>query len=354
MTESNTPKYLQPIMLFALILLTLFLVLIRDLIVGLLLGFIVAAITIKLYDGFLRISRGRESLAAGLSVLFIFLIVVVPFGFTGYLVANDLSGYLDPNGKLRQDVIPAVENLWVRFLQQEEFQILGIPISVTDLSNKVQEFATNVAQVVLSTVRRAASNITGFLLVLITFLYTLYFGYRDGRKFLYWLIGILPFQAERGQELIQQFHTTALAVFRGTLVIGLVQGILGGILLWATGVPTPFLWSVVMIVLSIIPGLGVQLVLVPSGIFLIAGEHVTAGVIVLVVSIAVIGTVDNLLRPILVGRETKMHELLIFVSTIGGLIVLGAPGLIIGPIIAALLRTSLRYYQEHRAEMIAQ
>ncbi len=345
-----TRSFPAPIILFALILLVFFFYLISDLVVGLLLGFIVATLSIKLYDGFLRLTKRRESLAAAISVAAIFLIVVIPLTGTGFLVASDLGGYLDPEGKLIQDFLPAIESLWNQVVAEEQIEVLGVPVNVTDIGEKVQQAATKAVKIMISLFTRSFSNLAGFLLTLVTFLYSLYFGYRDGRRFLRWLIDVLPFEDSRTRELLDQFHSTSLAIFKGTMAIGIVQGGLGGLLLWATGVPTPFLWTVVMVLLSIIPGLGVQIILLPAGIGLILSGHTISGVIVLATSLLVIGTADNLLRPILIGRGTSMHELLIFVSTVGGLLVLGAPGLIIGPIVAALLRTSLRYYQEAKTE----
>jgi predicted PurR-regulated permease PerM len=133
--------------------------------------------------------------------------------------------------------------------------------------------------------------------------------------------------------------SVARATLKGTVLIGIAQGTLGGLSLWAAGIDGAVLWGVVMTVMSIIPGIGGALVWVPATIVLIATGEFWRGVGLAAFNALVVGSVDNLMRPRLVGRDIEMHELLIFFSTLGGVILFGVSGFIIGPILTALFQT---------------
>jgi predicted PurR-regulated permease PerM len=129
------------------------------------------------------------------------------------------------------------------------------------------------------------------------------------------------------------------ATIKGTIVIGILQGTLGGLIFWLLGIEAAVFWGAVMVVLSIVPMLGAGLIWVPAAIIMVAsGSYIKAAILV-VFGVLVIGLVDNLLRPVLVGRDTRMPDYLILLSTLGGLAMFGVSGFIIGPIIAALFLT---------------
>jgi predicted PurR-regulated permease PerM len=140
--------------------------------------------------------------------------------------------------------------------------------------------------------------------------------------------------------MLEKFVSVTRATLKGTVLIGLVQGVLGGLAFWVVGIDGAIFWGTVMTVLSIIPGVGGALVWVPAAIILAAtGAFWKALGLALFCSL-VVGSVDNVLRPILVGRDTRMHELLIFFSTLGGLLAFGVMGFILGPILTALFLTA--------------
>jgi predicted PurR-regulated permease PerM len=129
------------------------------------------------------------------------------------------------------------------------------------------------------------------------------------------------------------------ATIKGTLVIGIVQGVLAGLSFWIAGIPNTVFWGTIMAVLSIIPGVGAALVWIPGVIYLIVVGNVATAVGVGLWCAIVVGTADNFLRPRLVGRDTKMHDLLILLATLGGLVMFGALGIVLGPVLAALFLT---------------
>jgi len=139
--------------------------------------------------------------------------------------------------------------------------------------------------------------------------------------------------------MLEKFVSVTGATLKGTILIGAAQGMLGGLAFWAVGIDGPIFWGTIMTILSIIPGIGGALVWVPAAIMLVATGEIWRGIALAVFCALVVGSVDNLLRPRLVGQDTRMHELLIFFSTLGGLMLFGATGFILGPILAALFVT---------------
>jgi predicted PurR-regulated permease PerM len=188
------------------------------------------------------------------------------------------------------------------------------------------------------------------LLVIINFvvmLYCLFFFIRDGDKLLRSSLYILELKDEIGNRLYQRFTSTARATLKGTLIIGLIQGTMGGILFWAVGINSAIVWGVIMILAAMIPGIGCAIIWAPAALIMLATGHVWECIILITVGSLVISSIDNVLRPLLVGKDTQMHPLLIFLSTIGGIAVFGISGFVIGPIITALLSTLWEIYEKH-------
>jgi predicted PurR-regulated permease PerM len=175
-----------------------------------------------------------------------------------------------------------------------------------------------------------------FVFHLFVMLYAMFFFLRDGRALLAHLRRFSPLPAEDKQRLLDKFVSVSRATIKGTLVIGLVQGTLGGLAIWAAGIAAPVFWGAMIVVLSIIPGLGSAIVWVPGALYLALSGRAGTTVAFALWFVLVVGVVDNFLRPRLVGKDTKMPDLLILLSTLGGIAVFGPVGLLVGPIIAAL------------------
>ncbi len=166
-------------------------------------------------------------------------------------------------------------------------------------------------------------------------LYLLFFFLRDGQRLLEGLVRALPLGDERERLLMERFAEVSRATIKGTIVVGIVQGAIGGIAFAILGLGAPVLWGAMMSLVSIIPAVGPALIWLPTAIFLLITGRIGAGIALILVGVLVIGLVDNLLRPILVGRDTRMPDYLIMLSTLGGLAGFGLAGIVIGPIIAA-------------------
>ena len=171
-------------------------------------------------------------------------------------------------------------------------------------------------------------------------LYTMFFFLLGGPGLLRGVLAYLPLTEGDKERMLERFVSVTRATLKGSVLIGVAQGTLGGLAFWAVGIDGALFWGAMMTVLSIIPGIGGALVWVPAAIVLVATGEIWRGIGLAAFCGLGIGSVDNLLRPILVGRDTQMHELMIFFSTLGGLLLFGAMGFILGPILAALFVTA--------------
>jgi predicted PurR-regulated permease PerM len=175
-------------------------------------------------------------------------------------------------------------------------------------------------------------------------LYTMFFFLMDGSKLLEKILYYLPLGDEDERRMLDKFTSVTRATLKGTIVIGVLQGGLAGVAFAVVGIQGALFWGTIMAVLSIIPSVGTALVWVPAAIVLGAGGHVIKAVGLAVFCAVVVGAVDNVLRPLMVGKDTQMHELLILFGTLGGVFMFGVVGFIIGPIIAALFVTIWEIY----------
>lgn len=167
-------------------------------------------------------------------------------------------------------------------------------------------------------------------------LYLAFFLLRDGPQLVDMLIRALPLGDDRERMLFDKFAEITRATIKGNLAVAAVQGALGGFIFWVLGIPAALLWGVVMAVLSLIPAVGAGLIWLPVALYLYAVGDIVHGTILMAFGLLVIGLVDNVLRPILVGRDTKLPDYLVLFSTLGGLALFGITGFALGPLLAGL------------------
>jgi predicted PurR-regulated permease PerM len=201
-----------------------------------------------------------------------------------------------------------------------------------DLTGTINSIATWLTGAAGSILKGSLVQLVG---VLLTF-YLLFFFLRDRRAALQFLRKLSPLSHAEMDRMFTRVSDTIYATIYGTLAVGAVQGFLGGLMFWWLGLPAPLLWGVVMAVLSVVPVLGAFVVWIPAALFLCAEGSWVKGVGLRGWGAGVVGTVDNLLRPVLVGKRLKLHTLLMFISLVGGLLVFGAAGIVLGPVILTM------------------
>jgi predicted PurR-regulated permease PerM len=277
----------------------------------------------------------RRSIAALCTLLIGFVLVVIPvigiaFGFVregAQLYESIETEQISP-----QAILDRIGNA-VPFLP-DLFNRLGV--NTDSIRTYLSESAVSLSQMLSQQALSWAGNTLSFSIGLGLMLYLSFFLLRDGDTIVGWMRRALPLSNERANLLLQKIAEVARATVKGNLVVAIVQGALGGLIFWILDIPAPLLWSVVMAFLSLVPAIGASLVWLPMAIYLYATGEIVSASILVAYGALVIGLADNVLRPILVGRDTKLPDYIVLFSTLGGLSILGITGFVIGPLIAAL------------------
>lgn len=220
------------------------------------------------------------------------------------------------------------------------------------IARGASDFATRAGSVVVSQAGAVTSGTVNGVLQLFVMLYAMYFFLLDGPAILSRILYYAPLNAEDENKLVGQFVSVTRATIRGSILVGLIQGALAGAAFFVLDLPAAAFWATVMAVLSVIPVLGSGLVWLPASIILMSTGRMAEGLGLMIWGVAIVGTVDNFLRPRLVGRDTKMHDLMVLLSTFGGLALFGLVGFIIGPIVAALFVTVWALYGVAFSELL--
>ena len=294
---------------------------------------IFAILFFNLYRRIAKRFGGRDGLASVATILVILAMVVTPLIWIGSQIVTQATNVYDQVQDGSIDVNAAVD-LVEQELPTVRAYLDRFGVDVDNLRENVTGVAATASQRAARLALGFTQNLFSFLLQFFVMLYVLFFFLRDGRALVDQLIYVLPLGDVHERRLLTKFRSVAQATVKGSLVVAVVQGTLGGILFWAVGIPAPALWGVVMTVLSLLP-IGSGLVWVPAAIILFIQGEVGKAIAVVAVGALLIGLVDNFLRPRLVGQDTKLPDWLILVSTLGGLGLFGISGFAIGPIVAA-------------------
>jgi predicted PurR-regulated permease PerM len=214
------------------------------------------------------------------------------------------------------------------------------------VAEQLRDAASRTGPFLMGALAAATRGTLTFFLQAFVLLYALYYFLVDGPSILRGIVRYLPLAPEQKEELLGRFVSVTRATLMGSLLIGLIQGSLAGLAFWATGVPGPAFWGTVMVVLSILPAIGSAIIWVPAVIYLFIAGKVGAGFALLAWCAIVVSTIDNFLRPRLIGRDARMSDLLVLLSTLGGIVLFGAVGFIVGPIVGALFVTVWHIYGE--------
>jgi predicted PurR-regulated permease PerM len=323
----------------------LFVQMIRGFLLSLLLAAIGAGLTQPLYRRLERAFRGRRTAAGLVSLVLVVVVVVTPLlGLLGVVAAQAVS--------VGQSAGP-----WVKSQLNSPSDLEGylhrLPFYERvepyrgQILERLGELASGLSQFLVNGLSAATRGTVGFIFQFFIMLYAMYFFLIDGGATLTRLTSYVPLPEKDVRTMLEKFVSVSRATLKGTLAVGVVQGGLGGLAFAVVGIQGAVFWGTVMTVLSIIPAVGTGLVWVPAAIYLVIKGQLVAGIGLGVWCLIVVGSVDNLLRPILVGRDTKMPDLLILLSTLGGLSLFGLVGFVIGPVVAALF---LSVWEIYRAE----
>jgi predicted PurR-regulated permease PerM len=198
--------------------------------------------------------------------------------------------------------------------------------------------------------QRASNLLANLSMAIVTFIFTvisMFYFFRDGDRFGARIDELLPMSEDLKANLITRMKEVVQATIYGGVLVAAVQGCLGGLIFWALGIQSPILWGAAMAFLALVPLFGPFLIYVPAGAIQILSGHVARGVILLALGIVFVSQADNVLKPLIIGRRTRLHQLLVFFSMLGGLKAFGLLGLILGPVLASVLLALLEVYKPH-------
>jgi predicted PurR-regulated permease PerM len=315
-----------------------FLFTIRTFLMTILVAAIFSGLAYPLYDSLLSRVRGSRPLAAGLTLLLTVVLFVAPLLAILTVVVNQAV-------RITTTVKPVVERVLKEptYLDQQLQRIPGIE-AITPYRDQIVmrtgDIVNTVGTFLVGSLSDATRGTVAFVFHAVLLLYTMFFLLMDGPRMLRAVLTYVPLRDSEKEQMKSRFMTMTRATVKGTIVIGIVQGTMSGVAFWAVGIPDAIFWGVVMVLLSILPVVGGALVWVPACVILAAtGEFLKAALLAGFCSL-VVGSVDNVLRPRLVGRDTEMHDLVILFSTLGGIITFGPIGFIVGPVLAGLFVTA--------------
>ena len=331
--------------LFVLVVAVLFILvpMLKVFLTPLLLACTFAALFSPFYKILLKFFRGNRGVASLSCCVTIVLGIVVPVYFLGYLVIHQLLA-------LYQSVEPTVQSIARGENSGLLAHLKGNPILVrlTQLDINWQGTMLDLLKTAGATMAKMVNKTSlGALEIVVSLFVTLFimfYLFIDGATIIKKFRRLLPLRPVYQDMIITRFLMVSRATVLGTLVFAIIQGLLGAIVLFIFGVKTWLVWGVVMTALSFIPMLGAGTILIPAGIIKIATGHAWQGIVILIISVGVISMIDNILRPRIVGRGARMHDLLIFFSTIGGLAMFGPVGAIMGPVIMAFFVSITEIY----------
>jgi len=314
---------------------------------------ILAIIVYPAYAWLLRLLRGRATAAALVVTVLITLLIVFPaFRLVGFLSQEAVELAKTARALASHDEAelwkgkPWVQDL-VRLWNAISFELASFEI---DLGKAVVEGAQLASGFLVSQAKEIAQDVFVFALNFIIAVFSFFFLLRDGKELCDKVRGLLPMDPQHQQHLFDNIVNSILAVIHGCLIVAMVQGLLAGLAYWFLGVPFAVLLGVATAFTALLPIGGSTLVSVPASVYLFFQGDYVKGAILLGWSLGIVGTVDNILKPMFIGSRLRLPVLFLFFSILGGLRLFGALGLVLGPVLFALLAALLDLYMKEYAK----
>ena len=306
---------------------------IKAFLVPIILAAVFAGLFFPFYSLLLKRTHGRKSLSALVCCAVLSLGLLLPV----YAVVN-----LGTREAVR--LYQSAESNGNRFSAEDiQAKMQKYPL-IRTLPMTFEHLTKRAADALANAINAASRETLGLIATLSIAFFTMFYFFRDGPLLLEKLKYYSPLADDHEDELIRRFVSVSRATLKGTLLIALIKGVLGGLTFWAFGIQAPVLWGAVMVFLSVLPIVGPWLVMYPAALILIVGGHVPQGVAIFLIATLVVSLIDNWLEPIVIGRDSGMHELLVFFSILGGIGLFGVMGFVVGPVIAASFVTLLEIY----------
>lgn len=304
-----------------------------------------------MYKRLRRATPGKPSIAALVTLVLCLVIVILPLIMVGVSLVGEVAMLREKIKTGQLDYAAYFQ----RILDAAPTWLTGL-VERFDLGDKAQwqqrigQGAARASQIVAAQALAIGQNTFEWLISFFVMLYLLFFLLRDGAMLSHQVRRALPLADDQKQALIGKFATVIRATVKGNVAVALVQGVLGGLAYWFLGVQGALLWAALTAFLSLVPAVGGALVWLPIALYLLATGDTWQGIGLIFWGAVVIGSIDNFLRPLLVGKETQMPDYVILLSTIGGISLLGINGFVVGPVIAALFMACWSLFVDSNAK----
>ena len=322
---------------------TAIVLMLRPFLLTILMAAIMAGVVQPLHRFLLRLCRARAGLASMATLLVFLAVVLLPLLSVLGLVATQAY-------EVSQKAVDWVQGVRAGTVSLDFLRRLPFAEQVEahsqELAGRSSQVLAGASRIVVSKLSSLTVGTVQFVFQLVVFLYSLFFFLKDGAGVLQRILFYLPLSDRDEQRMLGKFVSVGKAMLKGTFVIALLQGTLIGLTMALLGIQGSLFWGTLAVVGAMIPGVGTAFIWVPAAIYLFATEQTGRGLLLVGIGAGVVGTLDNFLRPRLVGRDTQMHDLLIFFGTLGGLFLFGLAGLLVGPILMALFVTVWDIYGE--------
>lgn len=317
---------------FLLILLYLSFLIVKPFFTAIVLGLI---LTFILYPVYVRLERKlkRPRIASAIMIIVIFVLVIVPSSFiVTKLVTQSVNAY-NTFRSLEFSMPASVQ----RFME-----IAGV-----NLEQVFDQIAKTVKDYFVNSVPDILSSIAQMLLNLFVMFFVIYYAFINGRMWLKLLKEGLPLDADHKERLFKRMGSITSAVVYGQFLTAVIQGSLGGLMFLIFGIPNAIFWGIIMIIFSFIPFLGTPIIWLPAAIVELLHGHYFSGIGILLIGTIFVTNIDNILRPYLISTKDNLSPLLILIGVLGGLQLFGFVGILIGPLLLALLQTVIGFLKEH-------
>jgi predicted PurR-regulated permease PerM len=308
--------------------------LIKPFVIPFVMAVILASLFGPVYRWFLRVTKGSKIISSSLTCLSIALIILIPLMMVSALVVNEAQNtlaYFSKDTAPGKTLVDGIRNALTSLPLINHFAINNL---VTEES--IVNVAKSISQNAIIIFQGAYQGVAHFMFVVFAMFFSLFYLFMEGDELMKRIMTLTPLKDNYEKMLVEKFNTISKATLRGTSLIAIMQGVMGGILFWTTGVASPVFFGILMMLTSVIPSVGSALIWLPVGMFMIMLGKVNMGITILLIGGLVIGSVDNFIKPKLVGKGTQIHPLLVLFSTLGGISLFGIVGFIVGPIIISL------------------
>jgi len=330
------------ILILVIVISSLFVVMIRQFVMTLLLAAIFSALFQSVFKQILKLTKNRANLTSIITLLLILLIIIIPLLAVLGIVAGQA---VDVSQTVKPWVQKQLENPTNTYEMIQKLPFSEVLFENKDeILTKAGEVVGKLGNLIFEQLSTATKSTVNFLFLTFVFFYAMFFFLKEGGTILHKNLQYLPMKENEKMLLLNRFTSIARATLKGTLLIGFIQGGLAGTAFWIVGIESALFWTLLMVILSIIPAIGSTLIWLPAALILLASGQIWEAIFLMIFCGVIVGSIDNFLRPKFIGKDTKMHELMIFLSTLGGLSLFGISGFILGPIVAALFVTSWDIY----------